>query len=309
MSNTVLVLGAGASTAMGYPVGTGLRKILIEETVNQNSDLICEINPNLEQYLEKFIFEFRNSQMNSIDEFLARRPEFSEVGRLSIAACLLSREYESLIHSCTSDDNWYQYFFNVATTHSWDDLSFRNYSIITFNYDRSLEYYFASAMMSAYGKTFQQCCEKIKELKIIHVYGSLAPCDERDPNYFPYGKGMTCTNLQKAASTLRVIPEGRMDDAVFHEAKKLLFEASKIAFLGFGFDRTNLDRLDSSATCRGLPGQNRRRMVCGTCYELTAAQISRVVEKTVGFEPGYDNKRNFYDAKCLNMLRETLVLE
>jgi hypothetical protein len=36
--------------------------------------------------LQKFVNSFKQSQMFSIDAFLARRPEFSEIGKRSVVA-------------------------------------------------------------------------------------------------------------------------------------------------------------------------------------------------------------------------------
>lgn len=311
---TVLVLGAGSSIAMGYPIGDELRKLIISAEQRKFLKLIICNENNDERLLIQFVDQFNRSQMNSIDAFLARRPEFSDVGKRTIAAILLNKEDKGLLHSSPHPDNWYRYLFNSITSHIWDDLDFTNISILTFNYDRSLEHYLAFAMMASYGKTFEECCNKLKDLRIIHIYGSLGPCLPTDQNYFPYGDKPTSQTVTIAASALKVIPEGRDNDQLLVNARDMLVTAHKIAFLGFGFDATNLMRLDTTNTCvrsNGLHGDRHRiRRIVATCYGLTDAERTKAANATAYADaPQPQVTTDFLGVGCLDLLRQTLILE
>jgi len=313
MSHTTLVLGAGASVAMNYPVGDGLRNTIINEAVSTYGAHISKAKTGIyRDHLNEFTEEFRNSQMASIDAFLARRPEYAEIGKLTIAAILLDRENKDLLHSCDHKDHWYQYFFNRIASHSWESLSFQRIAIVTFNYDRSLEHYLAKAMMASYKKSFVECCEKLKELRIVHVYGSIGPCNPNDPLYFSYGEPLNSSNIAVAAAGLKVIPEGRQEDESLIKARDLLITADKIAFLGFSFDEINLERLDSSVTCQEtVKRQNGTlmRTVTGTSLGLTNAEATKAVRLTAGGKYARDPASMLHGIGCLGMLRETLILE
>jgi hypothetical protein len=75
-----LVLGAGSSLSMGYPTGTELRRLILEELP---TELLCESGEYTEYDIGQFVKQFRASQMFSIDAFLARRNDFSDIGKKS----------------------------------------------------------------------------------------------------------------------------------------------------------------------------------------------------------------------------------
>lgn len=312
-SRVVLVLGAGASVAMGYPVGSGLRSKIIEHSSSKYLNVIARADPGIDRdQIALFSQAFRDSQMVSIDAFLARRPEFVNIGKLAIAAVLLDHEDPATLHTCPHDDNWYQYFFNRIAAQSWDGLKLDHYAIVTFNYDRSLEHYLLGAMTASYNRSLDECYQKIRELKILHVYGTLGSCDPSAAEYFAYGRGVSRESVAIAASMLRVIPEGRKDDETLAEARRLLLETDHIAFLGFGFDESNLERLDSTVTCshsvRREDGVHARRIVA-TCLNMSVAETLRAAHLTRGSPQSQEPRSfGFYDINCVSLLRDTLVL-
>ena len=110
-TNTTLVLGAGASIAMGYPTGGELRLELLKLTNVDKRQFSIEsgLYAAGEEHLQGFIDAFRRSQMYSIDAFLARRPEFTDIGKRAIAAVLLEREAACSLDRWNHEDGWYQY--------------------------------------------------------------------------------------------------------------------------------------------------------------------------------------------------------
>jgi hypothetical protein len=231
--SVVLVLGAGASHSMGYPVGETLRKDLIAAGKHEDKKIIIANASSLdENQVTHFATTFRDSQCLSIDSFLARRPDLVNIGKCAIAVVLLDLEKEALLHSCSDEDTWYQYFFNQIAAEEWEKLDFSDYAVISFNYDRSLEHYLVRAMANSFDRSPEECSEKLQlSLRILHIYGTLGPCFPSEPDYFEYGSPVTPKKVKLAASRLRVIPEGRDEDEVLVEAQLLLENADSIAFL------------------------------------------------------------------------------
>jgi len=57
--------------------------------------------------------------------------------------------------------DWYQYFCDKLNT-SFEEFDQNKISIITFNYDRSLEHSLFTALKNSYGKNDRDCALKLK---------------------------------------------------------------------------------------------------------------------------------------------------
>lgn len=312
-----LVLGAGASVAMGYPVGSELRAAILEDANGRYEEFICSDSLGIDaRDINEFVDSFRASQMLSIDAFLARRGQFSEIGKRAIAAILLDRENKDLLHSCNHTDHWYFYFFNkVAAAHDWDSLSFEDVAVVTFNYDRSFEHYMLNALMNSYGRSFSEAYIKLEQMKIVHVYGALGSFNKNEKDYFSYGNSLSQKHVSVASSRLKVIPEGRDGDETLTSSRLILAQSENIAFLGFGFDEVNLKRLNSIATCSSAYNDSvtiKFRRIVGTCLGMTEAETVKAAKATVGnafTRQDLSQKKIFYSTNCVTMLRETLILD
>lgn len=310
-----LVLGAGASHAMCYPVGSELRRKILD--LDKGDREIFAISAGLyggDGLLSKFIGSFRRSQMFSIDAFLARRTEFSDIGKRSIAALLLEMEDEGLLFNIENKDHWYRYFFNKFATESWEHLDFSKISIATFNYDRSLEKFLHESIKASYDRSDAEAAAKLKTLKIVHIYGCLGSPILGEDNYLAYGGEVTAERVKLAAGSLLVIPEGRDNDASLIMARDMLSEADRIAFMGFGFDETNVARLLATDTCKKKkqqPGDMyKERRIVATCMGFTSAESMKAF-RLIGqvLESACEDPPDFYKSNCLDLLRETLILE
>ena len=95
--------------------------------------------------------QIEKSYARSIDEFLADRIEFIDVGRASIAQVLIMHEDDKLLRM--RDDNWYGLLRNRIKK----DIDRNSFSpvIVTFNYDLSLDkflYDFLSSTFPRYAR-------------------------------------------------------------------------------------------------------------------------------------------------------------
>jgi hypothetical protein len=262
----ILILGAGASKPYGFPVGRELVNIICDNLVDQNSKLFSQLRDSVgckRSEILQFRDELFYSRRGSVDAFLEHRREWIDIGKHAIAQSLLEFEKDGYLFK--KDDNWYEFLFDKLNT-SFDDFDHNEISIITFNYDRSLEYFLFTALKNSYGKSDEECSNKMRNIQIIHVHGQLGYLPWQKQYGVPYSikPQITSTDICKAAAEIRIIHENIDidDDERFTSAHSLLKEKADIYFLGFGFNETNIKRL-----C--IPGGVNLR---GTGYGLEDAQ-------------------------------------
>ncbi len=309
----VLVLGAGASLDYGYPTGSELRqKILdIDRSTAKRAGIIRERFEERDmRSLVAFQESFRTSQMYSVDAFLGRRPKFSEMGKWCIAAVLLACENsDKLFSEKDKKDHWYQYLLNRLVTKDWVDLTFNDLSIVSFNYDRSLEHFLYVALQSAYGKSADDAAEKLKALRIVHVYGALSKELPNSENYLRYDGKTSMEKVQAAASEILVIPEGRAENPTFEKAREWLSNAQQIAFLGFGFDPINVARLAEGGACgvaiTRSDKQHVVRYLCGTRLGVFDSEMEAAFLALTQQDYQRQEIVNFQRANCTETLRTT----
>ena len=133
---TVFVLGAGASIPYGYPSGKNLIKTIYEKIITNEWRNIFSICGIVEEHIQEFRFELKESQRLSIDGFLEHRQEYKKVGKLSIAMALLELEDDDRITSFeVRDKGIYHYIFDRLNSEctEWDEFRKNKVSFITFN--------------------------------------------------------------------------------------------------------------------------------------------------------------------------------
>jgi hypothetical protein len=172
------------------------------------------------------------------------------------------------------------------------------------------------AIGATYGVGDDVAAQKLVTLRIVHVYGSLGGALPGLPDYLPPAQGVDKRRVEQASLSLRVMPEHREDRRDdLDSAIGLLGHAERIAVLGFGFDRMNLERLKAAETLaptktvddRGV----HRKEILATCLGMTAAEAQEAgalcnipnqaaVSETL--------PQGFYRTDCVGLLRETLIL-
>jgi hypothetical protein len=245
---TVLVLGAGASMPFGFPSGQELMREILEEINPDSAKMLFrallrfDFNAN---EIDRFYNSLSRSQKCSVDEFLEHRPEFMRMGKIAITLKLSTYEDEKkLFDHNTTDKNWYRYLWNKLSDVHFEQFDKNKLSIITFNYDRSIEHYLITAMMALYEKPENECAEKLKGIPIIHVHGRLGALPWQEESGRSYYKGINYDDVESVSKQIKVITEQENDTSPeFDEAFKILSSSKFICFLGFGYNSTNLRRL------------------------------------------------------------------
>lgn len=300
---TVFILGAGASCPYGYPSGGHLRRRICLPTsmpVEKQKELISAIgSPNIDSEFRK---KFENSSTKSIDIFMARNPKLAPVGKCIIAFEIFNAEHRSLFReqaewvqemrksqmSETTRDQylakkdfqggiWYEYLFDrltagLASNDDLPDFSEGKVAFITFNYDRSLEYFLYESFHNSFTEVPEsQIVQSLKSLKILHIYGQIAPLKWQDSAQgVDYRPPINVSLLRNASSYIRTIYEEQKNPEL-KEAQDLIKQAEQIFLLGFGYAAENMQIL-------GLPGviPPGNCQVHGTAFNLNKQEVDRI---------------------------------
>ncbi|WP_020181845.1 hypothetical protein [Methylotenera sp. 1P/1] len=269
---TVLVLGAGASIPYGFPSGAELKKIICEVKFPPSFDSSFS-----SLKVSNFVNAFRNSHVNSIDSFLARRSEYVGIGK-AIIANIISRKEDIEYFNLNIEDDWYALLWNklVADVHSIEDFAKNNLKIITFNYDRSLEAFLLTSFCNTFGVETDIAKEALKGIRIIHFYGHLGELSQGySKTELPYKNNHSDSFIFQAAGNIKIIPEHRDNLETNVEIESWFVEARNIFFLGFGFDALNITRLGLKETFEKMFNSNTEHItVMASTYKLTASEAS-----------------------------------
>lgn len=204
----------------------------------------------LRNHADEFLDRFRHSEIPSPDRFLENYPEYTEVGKFAIAEVLTSVETDANVFPVNKNvAPWYLVLLDDLEL---DNRNFRNnaLTILTFNYDRSLEFYIWKVIEARYkGDTRKIRHRWANKPRIIHLHGQLGAFDPVGGS----GRQFRAPNLQTreglsgeaaiAANGIQIIHEVDADTDEFNDAEDALRQAQRIYFLGFGFDKRNVQRL------------------------------------------------------------------
>jgi len=269
-SPTVLILGAGASAPFGFPSG---RELVIQICQDLSAGVVHKLKLQLLDYGydDKLIESFRNelylSMQPSVDAFLEQRSEFVEIGKAAIACALIPHEEESGLGR-GKGSHWYEYLRNQMGT-SLEEFRSSQLSVVTFNYDRSLEHFLFLALKHSYGLSDEECAKQLKAVPIVHVYGTLGGCPHVDEGGRPYEPTVTPDVVKQCTSAIKIVHEGTTDDPELATAHDLLMRAEVICFLGFGYHPVNVERLKFDI----LPSN---KTVLGSAYGITGEEQKRI---------------------------------
>jgi hypothetical protein len=215
-----------------------------------------------DQEIEDFRVSFFRSGKGSVDAFLEYRSDFMRIGKAAIAFNLISREDETKLFGF-DPANWLR---EVAARL---DAPFERYhenkvSFITFNYDRSVEHFLFNVLKNTHKKPDSDVAEVLRDIPIIHLHGRLGylPWQTTENNRRNYETNFEPGALDICIENIKIIHEDITDvrDADFQLAKRLLTEAEQVVILGFGYGRTNVERLDLASLAKGK--------AIGTCQGL-----------------------------------------
>ena len=301
----------------GYPSGDQLRNSIVmtllapEQYVT--SSLLKRMGHSNDD-LRSFGDDFWHSQQPSIDAFLESRSDYLELGKNVIAAFLLEIERGSVLFKQEGYPElaWYHYLFQrMGPTIDHFRNSLKHVAIISFNYDVSLERFLSGVLKSAYGLDVGESIETLAQLPLVHVYGKLV---HPPPISLRAGVPTTTESIEKASNGIKILrTDGETSDE-FKRAHQMIRDAETVCFTGFGYDPTNLERLDIPGNFTKPKGMGR---ILGTAYEVDVDVFERT-KQSLSYSFGPRDRDNIRasqsitlgnsDEDCLLFLQKHLVL-
>lgn len=296
---TTLILGAGASVHVGYPLGSQLISSICKKQNKDSKDLPSSISASA---IEQFTTRLGRSGHYSIDAFLAESGSQMDVGKFLIARELKRVENLDLLFP-PNRSGWYQYLFNKLVDGGLQGFRKNRLSILTFNYDRSLEAYLHTALMNRFSISENDALDFLSGICIIHLHGSLGAVPG-----VPYTPDVDANRLAEISQNIKIIHElDGSGDAFcsdeFSEAHELLKESERIFFLGFGFHHENLKRFRFFT-----PESSSDREIFSTTTGMQTLDRTRLVKDLESFgisETAFPNN----SADCESFFARTAYLE
>jgi hypothetical protein len=152
VTQTTLILGAGASRPFGFPTAAQLREIIVHRKPKKVEDILKDLGApsrlwdtavdhltrvHHREPLARLQREFFESQTTSIDQFVQQRGNpFNDIARYALAVILLQCEASAYLNR-----DWYGILRDAILQNGPKQMPNDRLQIVTFNYDRSLEVY------------------------------------------------------------------------------------------------------------------------------------------------------------------------
>lgn len=343
----VFILGAGASSEAGLPVGDKLVET-ISDDINFEIDSFGELSPRGNRELKEVIIQHLQSDAKpddslyahvsagqrisaaakvakSIDEVLYQLDDdlVSFVGKLAIARAILDAE------NCANFSNpknrpaelninglsktWYMQFGRMLTEpfqKSSASSVGKNTTIISFNYDRTVEHFLTRFLEQRFDITRQKSEAIVNNMDIIHPYGTVGRLEwqkNSNPESPPieFGGGNR-PNLIAAASQIRTYTEQVAEKSVVRRMSAAISGAAKLVFLGFGFHQQNMDLLEAEK-----PNFNCK--VYATAFEESNSNIDMFrwrirralfSDEATTSQLDYAARYNIVDKKCVKLFED-----
>jgi len=278
--NTVIIVGAGASSEVGLPTGNILKdriaslldlKFTTYEQSGGDGDMYsamihaAQVNggdPNKANQYVKSGWRIRDAmpQVISIDNFIDQCGGDKSIefcAKISIVRSIIDAEKnsqlfidrnngESKIDFKKSQDTWFNSFIQLLTENcNIDKLKERlsSISFIVFNYDRCLEQFLYYSFQNIYNIDGKKAAELVSSIHIFHPYGTVGnlPWYGND-NVIDYGVKPDPVTLVKLASQIKTFTEGTdPGSSDVVSIREAVKNAGKVIFLGFAYHDLNLE--------------------------------------------------------------------
>ncbi|HKU18343.1 MAG TPA: hypothetical protein VJP80_03640 [Candidatus Saccharimonadales bacterium] len=313
---TVLIIGAGASSECGLPVGAQLKghiaqllDIRFEHGFNQISgdNTICEalrvavqqqnpsgrdINPCLYA-----CWRIRDAmpQATSIDNFIDVHQGNNRIelcGKLAIVRSILEAEKGSHLYFDpygerrapqfgSLQSTWFNSFFQLLTENCKSaqlEQRFAGLTLIIFNYDRCVEHFLFYALQNYYGVSSDQSAALLNKLAVFHPYGSVGPLPWQKRNgAVDFGAEAGPSGVLALAQQIRTFTEGTdPGQSDIEHIRKRFFDSQIVLFLGFAYHRLNLQLLRTEGVVHSNPGQTK---YFGTAVDISHSDCVEITQE------------------------------
>lgn len=292
----VFILGAGASKPYGFPLAYELgREALRWLDKRSIRDPLHKIGID-DARIEEFIHAFDESRCGSIDHFLQTRSEkYMDVGVAMLASILIAKEDPQKVRNPERGDCWYGWLLdNLGDTA--DEFDASPLTLATFNYDRSAEQVLIRGLHTRYGIPVEQATKMVVK-KVIHLYGDLGayPGSGKTDEEAPFATTTTSLRLRLAMDRIALIRRGAKPTPPFDRVRERIRKATRIKFLGFGYDKINVGLLGDTKEWTDWGGSGKG--ISGTLMGKSPREATMIVEMLGGHlrhrdQPVYDFLRH-----------------
>jgi hypothetical protein len=332
MSQTVFILGAGASAEVNLPVGdkltTEIGKLLnfvYSRSGERTSGdaLIDEALRGLKGSEHYFHAARRVSEAMSlaasIDNYLDAHREDKHIslcGKLGIVRAILTAEYDSALSVDPRRPDippnlpgirasWFRLFWQLlcegCTAAEFAKRS-QSVAFVIFNYDRCLQHFLYHAARAYYGLSADRAAALINAMHFYHPYGSVGwlPWQHQQTGVVGYGSNLTSAELLVLATRINTFTESAQPDMI-GPIRDAIAAASRIVFLGFAYHRQNLDLLWPDTVKLAATG----RRYYGTAYEISDSDVDIILDEITA-RTGIDRQHHgrLPQIKCAKLFHE-----
>lgn len=294
---TSLFERGGVIQLAGYPSTIDLSNEEIERAVPLKK---------LETF-KNFLTSLTNADCPGLDDFLINYSEKSHnnhyylLGKLLISYFIYQHELKPTIFK----DDWIQIYLNSFFGDTFDEERIKKgdvHKIYTFNYDllfeRKIFKYIFERNKQANPNHAEQVSKLVDSIQIRHIYGSLQKPVSNSFDY--YDERFREQNITKSAQQISLVRNG------YEWGQKTQFQkdwdsCNQILFLGFSFNKTNLNTLFDGIKVNKKP-------CFSTNIELTKDVIKRINDglRTYSLEVQFfENRLN--QINCKTLIQERLL--
>jgi hypothetical protein len=338
-SETLIVLGAGASKDFKLPLGDELKEKIRTKLDIQFPDvgqslesgdyriveayrLLAQSEPNgrdISPYLEASLkIAAAMPHCESIDDYLEKHqgnPLYEVCGKIAIARCILEAESKSTLapknrqpdptKSASFTTSWMSSFMRTVTkrvTRANIASAFDKMLIVNFNYDRCFEVYVYYWLRSIYDLDHAEAADVVNKIKMIRPYGYLGPLPTITGNTgVGFGQDPSPRLLIDISNSVKTYSESNKDNLHTETIAAFLAKATKIAFLGFAFHDQNMKFFDITRPTVPLP-----RDVFASAYKIPQPRLTLIndsLQKCFKMEHRHLNSHS-HDGNCRAFLNE-----
>jgi len=270
---TLLILGAGSSKTYNIPDGEKLKKLIIhllKEDIDLRINLISSrVN---ESDIDRFLSDIETCNLKSIDDFINKSDNYI-IGKILICYVLIKSEIQSDVNM--TEENWLSEFWYILTRNiSRNNFTrvFNKLKIITFNYDRTFEWFLFKALVGTFKLNVQEAYGIMHHLPILHVYGKLGSLPWEKSNL---KRGLdenvaSFSDIISISNAIRTIGETKLDDHLQSLIYDFINYSNSVYFLGFGFHESNLNILNLTKSINPIS------KIYGTAYSLDRFQKNTI---------------------------------
>ena len=336
-TKTVIIVGAGASCELQMPSGPELvaRIASALDFARYGAELQTRDSTLMMQYLAKAAARVGGGEEvmhaaalrirtaaklgGSIDALLEQHNNDQNVllcGKLAIVHFICQAEAKSTLRltprvegdlPLQGQESWLYQLSTLITSgvpRSQAERCLDDLTVVSFNYDRSLEHFLPHAFVMAFGMTLQEAQRLIAaKLKVLRPYGAVGrlPWQPGDMPDCEWGTENPW-NIHVLAGQIKTLSEQQNNRQLIMALQNAVASAKRLVLLGFGFQPQNIDLLFD----RGLSHQPEVLM---TLYDMAPTNRNAVI-KTIKRKTGLerDDQLMVMTARCYEMMRDYSML-